>query len=127
LVNRHGLIDTDIRPLLKFQARFPEYELAPLNSTPSLVNEETMASLTILMKNATPLWTKYLRGNITTQVRIRADSARNENELHIVIKEHFAPQLIKRNVNPRVIPEGYLASLGLDGLSWDVSFGVDYL
>jgi hypothetical protein len=125
-VNRPGLIDMDIRSLLKFQARFPRYELVPSNATPNLVSEETMASLTILMTNATALWTKYLQGNITTQVRIRADSARNENELHIVIKEHCAPEWMKRNVHPRAIPEGYLASLGLDDLSWDVNFGVDY-
>jgi hypothetical protein len=125
-VNRHDLIDMDIRPLFKFQARFPAYKLAPSNATPNLVSEDIMDSLGTLIRNNTPLWTRYIRGNLITQVRIRADSARNENELHIVIKEQCAPQWMKRNVHPRVVPDGYLASLGLDGVSWEVTFGVDY-
>jgi hypothetical protein len=126
LVNRHGLIDIDIRPLLKFEARFPEYIFSLHNQHPNLTSEDTMDSLATLINNNTPLWTRYIRGNLTTQVRIRADSARNHNELHIVIKEQCAPLWMKRNVHPRVVPDGYLESLGLDGVSWEVTFGVDY-
>jgi hypothetical protein len=97
-----------------------------LNPDPNFAGEETMLSLASLINNATPLWTKYILGNVITQVRLRLDVTMDDNALHIVIKEHCAPEWMKRKTHPRVIPDGYLASLGLDSLVWDVTFGVDY-
>lgn len=68
-----------------------------------------------------------------TQVRLSckaSDDAYSAGRLRIVVKERYAPGWMRPTLDAeKRVPEGYLASLGLDEVvvgGLKVGFGVDY-
>jgi hypothetical protein len=125
-VNKDCLLDTDIRSLLKHRLQFPAFKLELFSPHPDIAKPETVAKISALIHNENAKWKKYLKRNIITQVCLRQENSRVEEEVHVVIREEHAPTWMKNTTWPRRVGEGYLESLGLDAVGWRVGFGVDY-
>jgi hypothetical protein len=120
-VTKESLADIDIRQLLKHLIRFPEFKftLAGLNIDP-----DTVAQIKILLNDKSEKWTNYLRRNVITQVRLRKESPRYNEPLHFVIKELYTEAWM-RKAGARYHLK-WLSDVGLDGIGWERSFGIDY-
>jgi hypothetical protein len=120
-VTKESLIDIDIRQLLRHLIRFPvfTFTLAPLNVDPGIV-----AQIELLLNNKSKKWTNMLSRNAITQVRLRKESPRYNKPLHVVVKELYAEDWM-RKVGMRY-HGAWLAGVGMSGIGWSVSFGVDY-
>ena len=120
-VTKESLTDVDIRQLFKHLIRFPGFAfmLAPLNVDPN-----TVAQIELLLHNTNPSWKSMIRRNVVTQVRLMKESPRYNKPLHFVIKELYTEDWMRK------VGAGdygnWLAGVGLGGIGWSVSFGVDY-
>ena len=118
---------TDMLPLLKFRLRFPLYSLVP-GSKYSNTSAEYLHAMSTLIKNTNPMWIRYIKQHVITQVLLRgSERTTGTDPLRIVIKERHAPDWMKASMghNPRDIDD-YAARLGLGDIGCTIAFGVDY-
>lgn len=121
------LENVDIIKLLKHAVRFPKFTI----SVHSLHDgdAEMVSSLQNLVSNKTNRWVRGIQGNKISRVLLYYTRFSNRPLCWIVVKEKFALAWMKPYLGgPDPVPEGYLESLGLEGVAkvWYVSFGVDY-
>ena len=122
-VRANELKTIDILRLLKFKLRFPDYKIV-LEHPPS-VEADVIAGLSTLVNNKHPKWLQWLRGNIITQARLKPCRT-GGHVFHFVVKVDWAENWMRPCLTRR-IPDGFLSTLGLDGIAhWTFDFTVCY-
>ena len=129
-IRQDDLCNTDILRLLKHKVRFPDYAIT-LDFAPGLLDESVADAMRVallaVINNRSKKWVGWIRGNVVTQLRLVCRGF-EDGRLRVVVKERYAPGWMRPTLDAdRLIPEGYLESLGLDqATGLKVNFGVDY-
>jgi hypothetical protein len=105
--------------LVRHKMRFPDFTIT-FESLHSLLAAQAN-EFGALLKNNHPEWVRLVRSNGVSQVRVVR--VVNGCLFRIVMKEKVAPLWMRMTLMSRV-PEGYPATLGLDG--FQIKFAVDY-
>ena len=112
----------DMLRLIQHQVRFPDFTVN-FESLHDGRAAEAKAFAEIL-HNEHPEWVKLIRAKTVRQVRPWFDNP--PNSMRIVMKEKLAPLWMKATAQMK-IPDGYLATLGLDTIRCkNIKFGVEY-
>lgn len=128
----------DLLPLIKHMIRFPKrtIEVNQLAHHSDLQFE----GLTQLLQNEHPMWKRWIRTNVLTQVRLEPREPEQahmqwlRHRIILVVKEKHATPWIKSVFGA---PSGanrdhdgyssFLATIGLDNIvGWEIDFGMDY-
>jgi hypothetical protein len=120
-IKNSELVGRDITRLVKHKTKYPEFNIAFEQLGPK---RPEIQGLDSLVQNSRPQWLHWIRTNVVSSIRLNNKDP--YQEMIIVVKERYAPQWM-RTVSEVAIPDGFLATLGLDQIPfWDVRFRVDY-
>lgn len=123
-LRRDELECRDILRLIKYKVQCPNYTIAFKSMFG--VSSDQVQGLDQLVNNRHPVWLRWVRANVISQVRIQLNETTYEpRTVTLVLKERFAPAWMKQAF--RQIPEEYPASIGLDEIKgWKLLFRVAY-
>jgi hypothetical protein len=120
-VRNTELANRDLRKLLKHKMRFPDCTIQFQGQ--SDVDEGVLQALQRITDNKDPTWTKWLKGNVITQVRWNGD--RGVLPTRIIIKERYAPLWMRKVFQQdELLANAFAKDIGLQVVL--VGFGVDY-
>ncbi|KAF2824257.1 hypothetical protein CC86DRAFT_354162 [Ophiobolus disseminans] len=130
-VRKSEMSNVDITKVMKHVSRFPNYSFffaSYVDIRPSL-----LAAVEALVKNKNPTWTKWIKNNTISQIRLMIGGPAGNTlpYIRVVIKERHAPQWM-RALPPTGVPPvntaPFAEKLGLSEVQkvWSIVFGVDY-
>ncbi|KAF2684316.1 hypothetical protein K458DRAFT_338323 [Lentithecium fluviatile CBS 122367] len=109
----------DLLRLVRHKVRFPRFTIGFDYLAGGELSKVTWL-FEKLVNHTHPAWSQWIRSNSVSQILVL-----NIRKVRIVVKEKAAP-LWMRPVGYKNLTNGYLTSLGLDGLDEMIDFAVDY-
>lgn len=119
-VARRDFQNSDVLPVLKHLARFPECKVM-FDRDRRTVSRSQLKGLVAFLRNNHPRWERWIANHVISQVRLK------EDKITIVVKDKYATPWMKKIFPISVPPVVFLASLGLNQqFHWEIRWAVDY-